>query len=288
MRFMMLIKSDSKSEAGVLPDQRELAEMGAFNDEMTKAGVMLAGEGFHASAKGTRVRRSAKKTTVIEGPFGDPRKLVAGFWVIQADNLSEAVKWGKRVPGKDGEVELRPLFELSDFPADPAEKPDGWREQEERFRAGAANPSAPATAPDTAAGAPTGAPARKPGTRRYITMLKGDERTESDAMPTEKLLAEMSALMTELATSGALLSGEGLKPSSKGARVKLSAPRTVIDGPFAEAKELIAGYCIIQVASKDQAVDFAKRWIQIHADGVGAAESVIEIRQLFEEDDFAA
>jgi hypothetical protein len=268
---MMLIKSDPKAEAGVLPDQRELAAMGAFNDEMLKAGVMLAGEGFHPSAKGTRVRRSAKKTTVIEGPFGDPRKLVAGFWVIQADNLSEAAKWAKRVPGQDGEVELRPLFEVSDFPVDPAETPDGWREQEERMRAATAIPPAPT---------------RKPGTKRYITMLKGDERTESDAMPTEKVLAEMGALMTELSLTGALLSCDGLKPSSKGARVKLTAPRTVIDGPFAEAKELVAGYCIIQVATKEEAVAFAKRWIEIHADGVGAADSVIEIRQLFEAEDF--
>jgi hypothetical protein len=280
MRFMMLLKSDSKTEAGVLPDEKLLTEMGTYNDEMAKAGVMLAGEGLQASSKGARVRLSGKKLTVAGGPFGEAKDLVAGFWLIQTASKEEAVAWARRAPGKsgdgDGEIEIRPLFELSDFPVDPAEKLDGWRDQEQRFRE-ATDVAAPAVAPT----------ARKPGTTRFVVMLKGDKRTESDALPDEKTLAAMGALMEELSKAGVLLSGEGLKPSSKGARIKFSGDkRTVIDGPFTEAKELIAGYSIIQVKSKDEAIDFAKRWLQVHADGSDVDASEIEIRQLYELSDF--
>ena len=134
MRFVMLVKASVESEAGVLPDEKILSEMGRFNDEMVKAGVMLAGEGLQGSSKGTRIRYSAGEPTVIDGPFDRVEELVAGFWLIQARSKEEAVEWSKRVPFQDGEVEVRQVFELSDFPQDPAEEPDGWRAQEQRQR----------------------------------------------------------------------------------------------------------------------------------------------------------
>jgi hypothetical protein len=123
MRFMILVKADKNSEAGVLPDEKLLAEMGKFNEELLKAGVMLAGEGLHASAKGARVRFSGGKKTVIDGPFTEAKELVAGFWIWQVKSKQEAIDWMKRCPNPydaDGEIEIRQMFELEDFGESPA------------------------------------------------------------------------------------------------------------------------------------------------------------------------
>jgi len=117
MRFMLIVKGNKDSEAGVLPTEQELAEMGKFNEEMVKAGVMLAGDGLQASSKGARVTFSNRKPTVVDGPFTEAKELVAGYWIIQARSKEEAVQWARRVPFVDGEIEVRQLFELSDFPA---------------------------------------------------------------------------------------------------------------------------------------------------------------------------
>ena len=127
---------------------------------------MLAGEGLQPTLKGARVRYAKGKFTVTDGPFAETKELVAGFWLIQTKSRDEAIEWAKRVPFQEGEVEVRPLFELEDFPVDPAEKPDGWREKEEQFRA-----------------AP---PARKPGTIRFIGLLKADRRHGSRCPPGRK------------------------------------------------------------------------------------------------------
>jgi len=132
MRFMILVKADKNSEAGVLPDEKLLAEMGKFNEELLKAGVMLAGEGLHASAKGARVRFSGGKKTVIDGPFTEAKELVAGFWIWQVKSKQEAIDWLKRAPFQETEVEIRQIFEAEDF--GPAMTPE-LREQEERHRA---------------------------------------------------------------------------------------------------------------------------------------------------------
>jgi len=113
MRFMVLIKGDKRSEAGGLPTEAELAEMGKFNDELVKAGVMLAGEGLHPTSKGVRVRFPAK--TVIDGPFTESKEVLAGYWVWQVKSLEEAIEWLKRAPIPEGEVEIRQIFELTDF-----------------------------------------------------------------------------------------------------------------------------------------------------------------------------
>ena len=115
MRFMVLVKASKDSEAGVLPTKEQLAEMGAFNAEMTKAGVMLDGEGLQASSKGARIRYSRDQRTVIDGPFAETKELVAGFWMIQTKSKAEAIEWLKRAPFRDGEVEIRQVFEAEDF-----------------------------------------------------------------------------------------------------------------------------------------------------------------------------
>ena len=132
MRFMVLVKANKDSEAGVLPDRKVLTEMGKFNEELVKAGVMLAGDGLHPSSKGARVRFSGGKRTVIDGPFTETKELVAGFWLWQVKSKEEAIEWLKRAPFEETEVEIRPLFEASDF--GPELTPE-LREQEERHRA---------------------------------------------------------------------------------------------------------------------------------------------------------
>ena len=132
MRFMILVKANKDSEAGVLPDEKALTEMGKFNIELEKAGVMLAGEGLQASSKGARVRFEGKKRTVIDGPFTETKELVAGFWIWQVKSKAEAIEWLKRAPFQEGEVEIRQVFEAEDF--GPALRPE-FKEQEERIRA---------------------------------------------------------------------------------------------------------------------------------------------------------
>jgi hypothetical protein len=129
MRFMMLVKANEESEAGVLPSKEALAEMGQFNEELLKAGVMLAGEGLQASSKGARVKYSGDKRTVIDGPFTEAKELIAGYWLIQVRSKDEAVEWASRVPFRDGEVEIRQVFEVSDFPTESFSPEQAAREQ---------------------------------------------------------------------------------------------------------------------------------------------------------------
>ena len=132
MKFLVIVKATPESEAGVMPTEQELTDMGKFNEELVKAGVMLAGEGLHPTSKGKRIRFSGTKRTVIDGPFTETKELIAGFWIWQLRSMDEAVEWLKRSPFKDGEVELRPVFEAEDFGA---EFTPELRAQEERLRA---------------------------------------------------------------------------------------------------------------------------------------------------------
>ena len=133
MRFMVLVKATKESEAGVMPSTEMLEAMGRYNEELVKAGVMLAGEGLHPSSKGARVRFSGDKRTVIDGPFAETKELVAGYWLWQVKSKEEAIEWLKRAPFDGGtEVEIRQVFEAEDF--GPALTPE-LREQEERLRA---------------------------------------------------------------------------------------------------------------------------------------------------------
>ncbi len=136
MRFMIIIKASKNTEAGVLPDEKLLAAMGNYNEELVKAGVLLAGEGLHPSSKGARVKISGGKRTVIDGPFAETKELIAGFWLIQVKSKEEAIEWVKRcpdpLPGEDAVIEIRQVFEAEDFGA---EFTPELREQEERLRA---------------------------------------------------------------------------------------------------------------------------------------------------------
>lgn len=117
MRFMVLVKADRNSEAGVLPSKDLVAAMGRFNEEMAKAGVLVAAEGLHASSKGARIKLSGTRRTVTDGPFAETTELLAGFWLIQVKSKAEAIEWASRVPFADGEeIEIRQVFEASDFP----------------------------------------------------------------------------------------------------------------------------------------------------------------------------
>ena len=132
MRFMVLVKASEESEAGVMPSSGELGEMGKYNEELAKAGVMLAGEGLHPTSKGKRVRFSGKYRTVIDGPFAETKELLAGFWLIQAKSMDEALEWVKRAPFDGGtEIEVRQVFEEDDFGE---EFTPELREQEARIR----------------------------------------------------------------------------------------------------------------------------------------------------------
>jgi hypothetical protein len=135
MRFMIMIKADRDTEAGVLPSEELLAEMGKYNEELAKAGVLLAAEGLQPSSKGARVKFSGRKRTVIDGPFTEAKELIAGFWIIQVKSKEEAIDWVKRCPNPtagEAEIEIRQVFEAEDFGA--AFTPE-LREQEERLRA---------------------------------------------------------------------------------------------------------------------------------------------------------
>ena len=132
MRVMVMVKANADSEAGQMPSEQILAEMGRFNEELVKAGVMLAGEGLHPSSKGARVKFSGAKRTVIDGPFAETKELVAGFWLWQVRSMDDAIEWLKRAPFQEGEVEIRPVFEADDFGA---ESTPELRQQEERLRA---------------------------------------------------------------------------------------------------------------------------------------------------------
>jgi hypothetical protein len=135
MRVMVLVKANKDSEAGVMPSEKLLTEMGKFNEELVKAGVMLAGEGLHPSSKGARVKFSGAKRAVLDGPFAETKELIAGYWLWQVKSMAEAIEWARRCPnptGDESELEIRPLFEASDFGA---ELTPELREQEERLRA---------------------------------------------------------------------------------------------------------------------------------------------------------
>lgn len=135
MRFMVIVKADKHTEAGVMPSEQLLADMGRYNEKLAKAGILLAGEGLHPSSKGVRVKFSGDKRTVVEGPFPETNQLIAGFWLWQVKSKEEAIEWAKRCPnptGAEAEIEIRQVFEAEDFGAEFTPK---LRAQEERVRA---------------------------------------------------------------------------------------------------------------------------------------------------------
>jgi hypothetical protein len=253
-----------------MPSPEVFEAMGKFNQELMAAGAMLSGEGFKASSKGLRLHQRKNQIVVQEGPLAAANEVVAGYWLLRVKSREEALAWARRVPCAEGEVELRELFEVEDFPVDESEQPGGWRDFETEAR-------------------DAGQPARIPGTRRFALLLQADAATEAGVLPKPEVLAEMGAFMEELTQSGALLGGEGLKPSSNATKVRFENGKSrVMDGPFTETKELVAGFLIVQVKTKQEALAFAKRWLDIHVRGAGIGEGTIELREPFELEDFAA
>ena len=249
MRFMMLVKATKDSEAGVLPDEKTLAEMASYTEELARAGALLAGERLHASSQGVRVHYANGRFVVTDGPFAETKELIAGYLPDRGEIAGGSHRMGQARPLQEGEIELRPLFELTDFPVDPSEQPDGWREKEVQLRL-----SCPPESPE------------RSGTWAWSWPTRARRRASSR---TRSTWPTMGAFMEEGVKSGVFLSGEGLQPSSKGARIRYSgSQRTVTDGPFAETKELIAGYAILQFTSKAEAIEWTKRFVQVDASGV--------------------
>lgn len=259
MRVMMLLKSDAQSEAGVPPTEQMLSDMGAYAETLINAGVLLGGEGLHASSKGAKVRISKGKTTVIDGPFAEAKEVVAGYFMLKTKDLAEAIEWTKKLPGADytpeGEAELRPLYELEDFGVSPAEQ------------------EPPVSSRDKGA--------------RWIHFIKADKDTEAGMQPTDELVQEMlrkmGALMAEMTAKGVLISADGLRPTKDGAKVQIKNKKlSVLDGPFTEAKEVIAGFTLFHAKTKAEAIEWARRCLQIHMDVTGIDTGEIEVRLVYE------
>jgi hypothetical protein len=272
MRFIMLFKSDERTEAGALPSEREIAAMQEYNQALVDAGALLEGEGLHPSSRGFRVKFHEGKPTIVPGPFGEPGKIVAGYLVIEAKSREEALDWTMRVPfgadegGQPAEIEVRPLYELADFPV--SEEESGWREQEQAHRdAGwTVNPV-------------------NPEWQQFVGFRLADAETESETSPapSEELLTAMGEYNEQMINAGMMISGEGLKPSSEGFRVRWAGgKRTVIDGPFPLDGNLVAGYSRFQARSMEEAMAWVKRWPPL--DGHGEVE--LEVRRVMTTDEF--
>ena len=264
MRYMLIIKSDARAEAGVAPNAEQIAAIGKFNQALIDAKVWLGAEALSPSRAGCRVVRAATgRFDVVEGPFAPPEKLLAGYWIIRVKTKADAIAWAERAPVREGQLELRKLHETEDFPVDEAEQPGGWREKELAYR------DAPPAAPEASRKLP-----------RFALLLRSDALTESGALPSEEGLTRMGALMGDLVKSGRLAGGEGLTESTHAARVYFSGKeRRVVDGPFSEAKELVAGFVIMHAENRSEAVELAKRWLEIHGSiRETAEESMIEVR----------
>ena len=242
MRFMIFRKADAATEAGVMPTTELFEAMTAYNESLTRAGVMLDGMGLKRSAEGVRYHYTDGEAAVVDGPFAEAKELVAGFTVIQARSLDEAVAWARRWPGaEDGD----PTLEV--------------RQVQEPVPAfGAADPAR----------------------RQFVALLTHDE-AEAEAGPTPEEEAAMGQLLADAAEAGVLVEAGGLYPSSAGARVVFEGGvPTVVDGPFAEAKEVIGGYAIYQADSLED----LRPWSERFGRAIGTGTS--EIRPVFGDADF--
>jgi len=250
MQFMILRKADASTEAGEMPSPALVAAMGAYNEELVRAGMLLAGEGLQPSAKGARIRFSGGKPTVMDGPFTESKELIAGFTMVEAASREEVIEWLQRWPQEDGGGNVS--LEVREGGC-----PGGLR--------GVSG---------------EGAPALPEGFRRYMILLKANDRTETGAVPGGDGLGLMARRNDEAVKAGVLLMGEGLKPSASASRVKFSRGKaSVMDGPFAEAKELLAGFWIIQARSLQAAVDWALAYPFPFRD---TEEVEVEVRLLYE------
>ncbi len=253
MRFMLIVKSDAKTEAGETPDEEVMTAIGNFNEELVNSGVFLVAEGFQPSSKGARLSLVDGKRTVTKGPFPKPESLVAGYWIIKADSKEKAIEWAKRAPFQTGQVEVRQVFEP-------------W-----------GNEQTPSTPNEYA----TQAPKVDGNLTRFFCFANANQDSEAGIPPTMEMMTKMGEYMGKKAAQGTLLGGEGLMRSALGARVDYSGnERTVTDGPFVETKELIAGFGLIQAKSLDDAIEETWEFLEVGGSKPGE-ERTTEIREIF-------
>jgi hypothetical protein len=275
MRFFVGVKATAASEAGEMPSPELMRVMNEFNEETVAAGVMIDGNGLLPSSEGYKILTADGETTIIDGPFAETKELIAGYWVIQAKSMEDAIAWARRAPmdadGRDAVLEIRGIFELDDFPETPEES--GWRENEEKLRE------------EWNAGSPgdgQGALQPTPGKLVYMGMVHATAESESGALPDEAELATMGALMDETAAAGILLGGEGLRPSAEGVQIRFeNGERTIVDGPFTETKELIGGYAIMQFDSEEQAREWTLRFAK------ASGQQCVQVRKVLRPEDFS-
>ena len=246
MRFIWMHKSDKYTDADVPPSPELIARMGNLMEEMTKAGVLLAGEGLQPSSRSVRLKFSRGQRTVTPGPLAGSNELVAGFAIVRMKSMEEAIEWATRL-GKvagDAVIDIGQVKEPWDLGLCP--KPQGQA-------------------------------------TRFMIMHKADEKSEAGIPPTPEVMRFMNELSGEAATTDAALVSQWLQPSSKGARLKFSGGKSrVIDGPFTESKELIGGYCILQVKSREDAFEWAVRFAQVLGSSRLGSNVEVDILPLYE------
>ena len=245
MRFMIFRKADADTEAGVLPSTELIEAMTAYNESLSRAGVLLDGHGLKPTSEGVRYHHADGETTATDGPFAETKEIVAGFTVLQARSLDEAVAWARRWPVEDAEggVELEVRQVMEPIPSFGDPEPDGRRQ--------------------------------------FISILTYDEAAEDNGPPSEEEMEAMGRLIADAADAGVLLETGGLYPSSAGARITFrDGVPTVTDGPFTEAKEVIAGYAVYQAESLEALRPWAERFGQV------AGRSTSEIRPVIGLEDF--
>ncbi|MES2149761.1 MAG: YciI family protein [Pseudomonadota bacterium] len=251
MQFMVLRKAGPETETGDdMPSAELISAMGKYNQQLVDAGVMREGAGLKPSAHGVRLRLAPGQVTVTDGPFAEAKELVAGFSIFEVASKQEAIDWLRRWPVEDADGNV--ALEVRECGC-----PGGC--------AGVATLAAPDA-----------------GGKRFVVLLRSDAFTESDAAPEQHKLDALDAFNVDQVKAGVLLAGDGLKSSARGARIKFEKGRpTVVDGPFTEIKELIAGYWMIRVASLDAAIAWARQLPY-----PTGPEVEVEIRPLYELEDF--
>jgi len=253
---MLIVKSDAKTEAGEMPDDDFMTEMGKFNEDLIKSGAFLTAEGLQPSSKGARLTLVDGKRKLEKGPFSDPNRLVAGYWIIKADSKEEAIDWAKKAPFKSGQVEVRQIFEPFGAPDDQPSTPNAYAAQ---------------------AAKTSGEPMK-----RYFGIAPVNEDSEAGIPPTMEAMDAMGEYMAKKAAEGRLLGGEGLMRSALGARVDYSGKeRTVTDGPFMETKELIGGFGIFQAKSLEDAIEEGWQFLEVGQTKPGE-ERRSELREIFD------
>jgi len=228
MKFMMMHKTDAYYEKGGKPSKDLIAGVGKMVGDAVRSGRLLAGDGLGPSAQGVRLKFAGGKRTVIPGPLAGGNELVAGFTVMRVRSLDEAIDWASRFAAVvgDAEIDVRPANEPWDIGL--GEKPAGLT------------------------------------TRRYIAMHKADSSSEAGAQPTQLEMAAMEKLIGEMTKAGVLLATASLEPSSRAVRLRNFGGReTLVDGPFAESKELVGGFAIIELDSRQEAIDWARRYVDV-------------------------